>query len=168
MSSRTLSQRDNVKHMRRLFQILKNGGLEKYLCSWRCQWRRMLEFRVRRWKPIIWATRNQTRVGFIGMFKRIDSKIEFWFFAKGGKEGRMAGKCHNWYGGQNLFQWISEHQPYLQKHYSRQKDGNLYGWRMLWSSLRNDSLAAERIFLPTWLKQRTDLRNELLNARKPL
>ena len=30
-----------------------------------------LEIRVRRWKPIIWATRNQSRVGFIGKFKRI-------------------------------------------------------------------------------------------------
>ena len=36
------------------------------------------------------------------------------------------------------------------------------------SSLRNDSLAAERIFLSTCLKQGTNLRNVLLNARKQL
>ena len=99
MSSRTLSQRDNVKRMRRLFQIFKIGGLDvnddeclnseyedESLAS------EQLEISL---ESDLLECSSVSRVGFIGMFKRIDSQIEFWFFAKGGKEGRMAGKCHN-------------------------------------------------------------------------
>ena len=69
MWPRILSQWDNVKRMLRFVSDFGKWRLGEVLML--VGMSDELEVRVRRWKPIIWATRNQSRVGFIGKFKCI-------------------------------------------------------------------------------------------------